>query len=142
MSGPALGQPVAAPADSAARRLAGRKTWLRRFAAHRSGVVGLVGVLIVVVAALFAPMLTPHDPSRQYFDGLTLEGDPLPPSSMYLFGTDTLGRDLLSRVLYGARVSLLVGVLANGAAVLIGLLVGVSAGYFRGWIEVVLMRLT
>ncbi|HET8985528.1 MAG TPA: ABC transporter permease [Trueperaceae bacterium] len=117
-------------------------TWIRRFIAHRSGLVGLTGVLLVLVAALGAPLLAPHDPAKQYFEGLTIEGDPLPPSSTYQFGTDTLGRDLLSRVLYGARVSLLVGVLANGAAVLIGLLVGVSAGYFRGWIEVVLMRLT
>ncbi len=140
MSEPALGQPVAAAAvvDRAPRR----KSWLRRFVEHRSGLVGLVGVVIVLVAALFAPLLAPHDPAHQYFDGLTIEGDPLPPSSTYLFGTDTLGRDLLSRVLFGARVSLLVGVLANGAAVLIGLIVGVSAGYFRGWVEVVLMRLT
>lgn len=140
MSEPALGQPVAAAAvvDRAPRR----KSWLRRFVEHRSGLVGLVGVVIVLVAALFAPLLAPHDPAHQYFDGLTIEGDPLPPSSTYLFGTDTLGRDLLSRVLFGARVSLLVGVLANGAAVLIGLIVGVSAGYFRGWVELVLMRLT
>ena len=66
----------------------------------------------------------------------------LPPSWQFPLGTDTLGRDLLSRVLFGARVSLLVGVLANGAAVLIGLLVGVAAGYFRGAVEAVLMRLT
>lgn len=141
MSEPALGQPVAGAA-AVVDRTPRRKSWLRRFAEHRSGLVGLVGVLIVLIAALFAPLLAPHDPARQYFDGLTIEGDPLPPSSTYLFGTDTLGRDLLSRVLYGARVSLLVGVLANGAAVLIGLVVGVSAGYFRGWVEVVLMRLT
>lgn len=119
-----------------------RPTWLRRFASHRSGLVGLVGVLLVLVAALGAPLLTAHDPATQYFEGLTIEGDPLPPSSEYLLGTDTLGRDLLSRVLYGARISLLVGVLANGAAVLIGLVVGVVAGYFRGWVEILLMRLT
>jgi len=104
--------------------------------------VGLVGVLLVLVAAIGAPLLAPHDPAKQYFEGLTIEGDPLPPSSEYLLGTDTLGRDLLSRVLYGARVSLLVGVLANSAAVFIGLVVGLVAGYFRGWVELVLMRLT
>ena len=142
MSEPALGQQVAPPTGAVSRREPRRKTWLHRFAAHRSGLVGLAGVLLVLIAALGAPLLAPHDPARQYFDGLTIEGDPLPPSSTYLIGTDTLGRDLLSRVLYGARVSLLVGVLANGAAILIGLVVGVTAGYFRGWVETVLMRLT
>ncbi|MBW7916862.1 MAG: ABC transporter permease [Trueperaceae bacterium] len=115
---------------------------MRRFAANRAAVVGTVGVLVVVVVSLLAPLLAPHDPAKQYFDGLTLEGFPLPPGAPYWFGTDLLGRDLLSRVIYGARVSLLVGVVANGAAVLIGLLVGVAAGYFRGATETVLMRLT
>lgn len=103
---------------------------------------GLCGVLVVLVVSILAPVLAPHDPARQYFDGLTLEGFPLPPAKPYWFGTDLLGRDLLSRVIYGARISLIVGVVANGAAVLIGLLVGVVAGYFRGWVETVLMRLT
>ena len=116
--------------------------WVRRFLANGAGVVGLVGVTLVVAVALAAPVLAPHDPARQYFDGLTLEGDPLPPSERFLIGTDLLGRDLLSRVIHGARVSLLVGVVANGAAVLIGLVVGVLAGYFRGTVETVLMRLT
>ena len=119
-----------------------RPAWLRRFARNGPGMLGLVGVVLVLVMAFGAPLLAPHDPARQYFDGLTLEGDPLPPSRQFPLGTDTLGRDLLSRVLFGARVSLLVGVLANGAAVLIGLLVGVAAGYFRGAVEAVLMRLT
>ena len=116
--------------------------WARRFLANGSGMIGLAGVVVVVVVALAAPVLAPHDPSHQYFDGLTLEGDPLPPSRRFLIGTDLLGRDLLSRVIYGARVSLLVGVAANGVAVLIGLLVGVLAGYFRGAVETALMRLT
>ena len=116
--------------------------WVRRLLANGAGVVGLVGVTLVVAVALAAPVLAPHDPARQYFDGLTLEGDPLPPSERFLIGTDLLGRDLLSRVIHGARVSLLVGVVANGAAVLIGLVVGVLAGYFRGTVETVLMRLT
>lgn len=115
---------------------------LKRFLADRAAVVGLCGVLVVLAVSLFAPLLVPHDPAKQYFDGLTLEGFPLPPAAPYWFGTDLLGRDLLSRVIYGARISLLVGVVANGAAVLIGLLVGLAAGYFRGWVETVLMRLT
>lgn len=136
----------AVTADTVIRRgpvqRTGRRGWAGRFRANGAGMVGLVGVLLVVIVALGAPLLAPHDPARQYFDGLTLQGDPLPPSGRFLIGTDLLGRDLLSRVLYGARVSLLVGVVANGAAVLIGLVVGVMAGYARGWTETVLMRLT
>ena len=120
----------------------GRPAWLKRFMRNGAGMIGLVGVVIVLVMALGAPLLAPHDPARQYFDGLTLFGDPLPPSSEFPLGTDTLGRDLSSRILYGARVSLLVGVLANGAAVLLGLIIGVAAGYFRGVTDTILMRLT
>jgi len=116
--------------------------WLRRFMKNGAGVTGLIGVIIVLVMAFAAPLLAPHDPARQYFDGLTDFGDPLPPSERFPLGTDTLGRDLASRILYGARVSLLVGVLANGAAVLLGLIIGVVAGYFRGVTETILMRIT
>ncbi len=119
-----------------------RPKWLKRFFANRSAVIGLAGVVIVVVVSLLAPVIAPHDPAKQYFDGLTIEGSPLPPERPFWFGTDLLGRDLLSRVIFGARISLLVGVVANGAAVLIGLVVGVAAGYFRGVTETILMRVT
>jgi peptide/nickel transport system permease protein len=109
---------------------------------NRAAVAGLIGVLLVLFVSIFAPLLAPHDPAKQYFDGLTLEGFPLPPERPFWFGTDLLGRDLLSRVIYGARISLIVGVAANGVAVLIGLMVGVAAGYFRGVPETVLMRIT
>jgi peptide/nickel transport system permease protein len=103
---------------------------------------GLVAILLVVVAAVFAPWLAPYPPDEQFFDGLTLEGAPLPPNATYLLGTDLLGRDLLSRLLYGARTSLVIGIVANGIAVLIGALVGVTAGFFRGFVGGVLMRFT
>ncbi|UJW87480.1 ABC transporter permease [Devosia sp. SL43] len=103
---------------------------------------GLVIVGLVVMCALFAPWLTPHDPNEQFFDGLTLEGAPLPPNAMFWFGTDLLGRDLLSRLIVGAQTSLVIGVVANGIAVFIGALVGITAGYFRGIIGAVLMRFT
>jgi peptide/nickel transport system permease protein len=76
------------------------------------------------------------------FDGLTLEGAPLAPNAAFWLGTDLLGRDLLTRILYGARTSLIIGIVANGVALLIGTLVGITAGYFRGWIGSVLMRFT
>ena len=95
-----------------------------------------------MLAAIAAPWLAPYDPNAQMFDGLTLEGAPLPPGGAYPLGTDLLGRDLLSRLLYGARTSLVIGIVANGVAVAIGALVGITAGYFRGWLGTALMGFT
>lgn len=117
------------------------RAW-RRFRRNRAGLIGLVVALGMVLMALLAPWLAPHNPDQQFFEGLTLEGKPLPPGGPFLLGTDLLGRDLLSRLIWGARASLLVGVVANGVAVLIGGLVGLAAGYFRGWIGALLMRFT
>lgn len=105
-------------------------------------VLGLAVILAVVLAAVLAPWIALHSPYEQLYDGLTLEGAPVPPGGAFLLGADTLGRDLLARMLYGARTSLLIGVAANGAAVAFGTLVGLVAGYFRGWTGVVLMRFT
>ena len=105
-------------------------------------VFGIVVVVTIVALATFAPLIAPYDPAEQLFEGLTLEGAPLPPNSQFLLGTDLLGRDLLSRLLYGARTSLVIGVVANGIAVAIGALVGITAGFFRGWIGATLMRFT
>jgi peptide/nickel transport system permease protein len=105
-------------------------------------VFGLFVILAAVGGAIGAPWLAPYDPNAQMFDGLTLQGAPLPPGGAFPLGTDLLGRDLLSRLLYGARTSLVIGVVANGAAVAIGALVGIVAGYFRGWIGAILMRFT
>lgn len=109
---------------------------------HPSLLLGLVVVALVVAGAVFAPWLAPYSPDAQMFDGLSLEGAPLPPSATFPLGTDTLGRDLLSRLLYGARNSLVIGLAANGAAVLIGLVVGVVAGYAGGLLGQALMRFT
>jgi len=103
---------------------------------------GLAVVLVVVVLALAAPLIAPFNPDEQMFDGLTLEGAPMPPGGQFLLGTDTLGRDLFSRMLYGARTSLIIGLVANGIAVAIGLFVGIVAGYLRGFFGNVLMRFT
>ncbi|WP_161992853.1 ABC transporter permease [Aureimonas leprariae] len=115
---------------------------VRRLLRRRLAVLGLLIIALVVVSAALAPHVAPYDPNEQFFDGLTLEGSPLPPSGKYWLGTDLLGRDLLSRILYGARNSLIIGVVANGAALVIGTLVGGVAGYFRGLVGTVLMRFT
>jgi peptide/nickel transport system permease protein len=102
----------------------------------------LLFILAVVLMALLAPWLSPFDPDEQFVEGLSLEGAPLAPATPYWMGTDLLGRDLLSRLIYGARTSLFIGLVANGTAVLIGTLVGLTAGFVRGWLGNVLMRLT
>jgi peptide/nickel transport system permease protein len=98
--------------------------------------------VIVLLAAIFAPWIAHFSPDDQLADGLSLEGAPLPPGNGHLFGTDTLGRDLFARVLFGARTSLIIGLVANGVAVAIGLLVGLLAGYLRGAAGNLLMRFT
>ena len=86
---------------------------LRRLFRRKLAVLGLLVILLVVGAALLAPYIAPFDPNEQFFDGLTIEGAPLPPSQTYWLGTDLLGRDLLSRLLYGARTSLLIGIVGT-----------------------------
>ncbi|WP_455269328.1 ABC transporter permease [Rhizobium herbae] len=107
-----------------------------------SALFGLAIVALVIFMAIAAPLIAPYNPDEQMFDGLTLEGAPMPPSAQFLLGTDTLGRDLFSRLLYGARTSLVIGLVANGIAVTIGLLIGILSGYMRGLVGNVLMRFT
>ena len=115
---------------------------LARLLQRKLALFGLVLIAGITGSALLAPWIAPFAPDAQMFDGLTIEGAPLPPGGAYLWGTDLLGRDLFSRMLYGARTSLIIGVMANGLALLIGTLVGLTAGYFQGWIGSVLMRFT
>jgi peptide/nickel transport system permease protein len=104
--------------------------------------VSLALILIIVLLAILAPWISPYDPSEQFIEGLSMEGAPLPPDNTYRLGTDLLGRDLLSRLIHGARTSLFIGLVANGLAVLIGTLVGLTAGFIRGWFGSLLMRMT
>jgi peptide/nickel transport system permease protein len=110
--------------------------------------IGAGLVLLLILVATFAPLLAPHDPTEQFRDGLTPDGQPVPSTLLtegslrFPLGTDANGRDLLSRILYGARVSLVVGVLANALAMTIGVFVGSVAGYFGGSLESILMRFT
>ncbi|RBP88641.1 peptide/nickel transport system permease protein [Rhodobacter sp. 140A] len=115
---------------------------LRRLLQRKLALIGLALIVVVTAGAIFAPWIAPFAPEDQMFDGLTLEGAPMPPGDKFWLGTDLLGRDLFSRILFGARTSLVIGVVANGLALLIGTLIGVTAGYFRGWIGAVLMRFT
>ena len=114
----------------------------KRFRRDPFALAGIAIIVLVTLSAFAAPLIAPFDPAEQFFDGLTLQGAPLAPGGNYLLGTDLLGRDLFSRLLHGARTSLIIGVAANGAAVLVGTTLGVIAGYFQGWIGGAIMRFT
>jgi peptide/nickel transport system permease protein len=109
---------------------------------NRAAVFGILVITAITLAALLAPELAPYPPDQQFFEGLTLEGAPLPPNETFWLGTDLLGRDLFSRLIYGARTSLIIGIAANGVAVVTGTLLGVTAGYLGGWIGAAIMRFT
>lgn len=115
---------------------------LKKLLKRKLAVFGLIIIFTAVILAIFAPLIAPFSPNEQFFDGLTIEGAPLGPEAGFLLGTDLLGRDLLSRIIHGSRTSLVIGVVANGVAVFIGAIVGIVAGYFRGWIGSILMRVT
>ena len=108
----------------------------RRLLANKAAVAGGIILLILIFLAIFAPWIAPHSYSYQ-----NLELGAQPPSGNFVLGTDTLGRDLFSRILYGARVSLLVGFVATGVALVIGVSWGIIAGYFGGRIDSVMMRI-
>jgi oligopeptide transport system permease protein len=108
----------------------------RRLLANKAAVVGGLILSILIILAIFAPWIAPHSYAYQ-----NLELGAQPPSGDFILGTDTLGRDLFSRILFGARVSLLVGFVATGVALVIGVSWGIVAGYFGGRIDSVMMRI-
>ena len=116
------------------------RVW-RRFRRDRFALLGAGIVILMILVAIFAQRIAPYDPGFEDPNGTTLLGAPLPPSPGHWLGTDPNGRDALSRIIYGAQVSLLVGIVGNGAAGLIGLLLGSLAGYFRGWVDTLISRI-
>lgn len=116
------------------RRSEWSQAW-SRFRANRAAVFGLIFIILVCLMAIFANVLIPYDPTYSYPG---MRGGA--PTWEHPMGFDHIGRDLLSRVVYGARVALLVGIVATSVSVLIGVLVGAVAGFFGGWIDTVLSR--
>jgi len=118
-----------------ARRSEWSQAW-RRFRANRIAVGGMTIILLLVLMAVFAPLLSPHHPIEDVFRGMRGGS----PTSAHPFGFDHLGRDLLSRVIFGTRVALLVGLIATGIAVTIGVVVGAVAGFFGSWVDLLISR--
>jgi peptide/nickel transport system permease protein len=114
-----------------------RRLLVRRFLRRPFAVAGLVVALAFVLMAIFAPLIAPYDPNATDFDAILQK-----PSWEHLLGTDELGRDVLSRIVYGARASIQAGVFATLLAVVVAVPIGLAAGYYRGWIDPVISRLT
>ena len=130
---------VAAPSGTPPHPL--REVWTY-FSANRGAVAGLIVIVLVLLCALFAPWIAPHDPN------LTNNAVFLKPpfwqaggSLSYPLGTDAIGRDILSRLLYGARLSLVIGIAVVALAIVVGIVLGLIAGYFKGIADIAIMRL-
>lgn len=126
--------------DAAIRRRMLAEFWFY-FSQNRGAVVGLVVFSLLVVVAIFAPLLAPHGAATQYRDALLLppvwqEGG----NGRFLLGTDAVGRDMLSRLIYGAQYSLFIGVVVVSIALVGGIIIGLVAGFFRGWVDTIIMR--
>ena len=115
---------------------------LRRLLSSKSSMLGLTIFVLMILVAVFAPLLARYDPTTQFRHGLTALGSPVGPSSKFWLGTDALGRDLYSRLIYGARTSMEVAILANIVATIIGIAIGAVAGFFGGVVDMALMRFT
>jgi peptide/nickel transport system permease protein len=113
-----------------------KRAW-RRLRRRKGAMIGLAVILAFVTLAVFAPFLVPHDPTQQSWSAVRKA-----PSAAYWFGTDEVGRDLFSRIIYGARASLSAGVISVGIAVLLGVPLGLLAGYGPAWIDLVISRVT
>ena len=108
-----------------------------RLIRNRAALAGLIIILLFILFALLAPLVAPHDPLEQTID---LRKTP-PFTGGYVLGTDDLGRDLLSRIIYGARISLVIGVVSVGISLFFGLIIGTVSAYYGGWLDRIVMRL-
>ncbi len=115
---------------------------LRSLVRRKVALVGVIVIVFMILVAIFAPFLTPFDPAEiDIVNRLKPPGGTSPEGEMHLLGTDTLGRDVFTRLMYGARVSLTVGITAVLIAGTLGVLLGLISGYFGGWLDVLIMRL-
>lgn len=137
MSGVSVRRPRAAANPAAARRDSPGRRAVRRFLRHRLAVFGLAVIVLFVLAALLAPLVAPYDPTATSWSLIRK-----PPSLAHWFGTDENGRDVLSRVLWGARASLMAGGLSVAAALVAGVPLGMLAGLAGGWVDALISRIT
>lgn len=143
---PDAGDSAAVVSDGTIAARSPLQLFWRRLRRDKVAIVSLGFIVALILMAILAPVIVKvanaAPPKQQNFSALDAFGGPSGPSAEYYFGVDKLGRDVFSRTVYGARVSLEVAFIATGLAVLIGLFVGLVAGYYRGWVDAVLSRLT
>jgi peptide/nickel transport system permease protein len=130
-----LSQTLAAAQAAQGEARSMRQMIWRAFRRHKPAMIGSAIIIMLIFSALFAPFLTPYDPERTDLDAMLQ-----PPSVQHLMGTDELGRDLLTRLLYGGRISLSIGVMAMVLAIVLGTMIGGLAGFYGGWVDNILMR--
>lgn len=123
-------------AGSIKKRSQVKEVW-RRFCRNKQAMVGMCMLLLLIFAAIFADIIAPYDPVEQ-----DIINRLKPPSSVHWFGTDELGRDIFSRILYGSRISLTVGLIAVGLSSIVGCALGAIAGYYGGVLDNIIMRCT
>jgi peptide/nickel transport system permease protein len=132
----AKGKTASAIAGENFKRITEAQRFRRVFFSRKVVLFGLVIILILIITAIFAPLLAPYDPYKQNLTTVLLD-----PSPQHWLGTDTIGRDILSRIIYGSQNSLLVGIVALGIASFIGMSLGLIAGFFGGWTNNIIMRI-
>ena len=126
--------------DAAIRRQMLKEFWFY-FSQNRGAVIGFAVFVLLVLTAILAPLVAPHDPTQQYRDALLV-----PPfwqdggRAGFLLGTDAVGRDMLSRLIYGAQYSLFIGIVVVAIALTGGIFIGLLAGFYGGWVDTVIMR--
>ena len=129
--------PIQVTPPAVARELSPARRALLRLMRRRGAMLGLAIVMVFVLIALFAPLIAPQDPLQTSWSAVRKA-----PSAQYLFGTDEIGRDVLSRVIWGARASLLAGLVSVSIAMALGVPVGLLAGYLGGWVDGAISRFT
>ncbi len=132
--------PTVKLSDAAIRRRMLADFWFH-FKQNKGAVAGMIVFVLLVIAAVFAAVIAPHDPTQQYRDALLVppvwqEGG----RADFLLGTDAVGRDMLSRLIYGAQYSLFIGIVVVSIALVGGIVIGMVAGFYGGWVDTVIMR--
>ena len=127
----------AAPVDLGVRHISNRERFIQSFRNSGIAQIGLLIVIVLSLSALLAPTIAPYDPLEPDYTVILM-----PPDTSHWLGTDELGRDIFSRLLYGARISMVIGFIGEGVSLAIGLVLGSISGWYGGWIDDLIMRIT
>ena len=133
---------TSSPSALATAPLRSQRSFAQRLARHHLAQIGIAIIVLLLFAAIFAPLISSLDPKALPANGLSKLGEPHPPGGGFLLGADLLGRDVWTRILYGTRIALMVAICAMLTSVFIGTLIGLLSGFFGGWVDILFTRLT